>query len=434
MKRLSRWLTRTGLTCALLLGVARASAQEEVLADAEYVPDEEVTAPSSKLPDGLYPALSLGANLNLSDNSNVVGQVDGLSVLTGISIAGELHYLHGQHDFRNTLAITEAWSRTPTLPRFVKANDVLDFESLYKFFLWEQGGLYARANVLTTIFTTRRITAEDQDYAPEDDPMNPTETTDTFRQSAPFQPFTLSESLGGFIDPVQEPYLTVSVRAGFGGRHSLAKGARVITDDSGDSGAILYGELLDVHQAGLELFAGLDGRTLDDRIGYTAGVVALVPFINNDDSDRSALDLTRVAAQAGLTAAISDWASVSYQLRIVNDPQLIDKVQVQNNLLLTLAYTVVDKPEPPAEPDPMEAQLAAEKARADAAEERARAAEERAAAAEQAAGTAPTGEPANEPSTTPTAAPEPEPTAPEPTPAQPAPTDAAPAPTTPAVP
>lgn len=60
-----------------------AHAQELDAATTEYVPvdDAVVTAPA-KLPDGFYPALSLGANLNLASNSNVVGQVDGLSLLT----------------------------------------------------------------------------------------------------------------------------------------------------------------------------------------------------------------------------------------------------------------------------------------------------------------------------------------------------------------
>ncbi|MDD9969306.1 MAG: hypothetical protein OXR73_23890 [Myxococcales bacterium] len=293
------------------------------------------------------------------------------------------------HDFRNRISLTEAWSKTPTLKRFVKSNDVLDVESLYKLFLWPVGGLYARANLLTTVFATEQVTSEPVTYVPEGgDPVDDGQTVRRFELSDPLQPLTVSESLGAFLDPIQEPHLQLSLRAGFGGRHTLADGARLITSDE-DPDAIVFETLEDVHQAGLELFGGAGGRAVEDRLRYDVGLVALVPFINNDDRDRNALDLARIGFHADLNVAVFDWMSLSYQLRVVNDPQLVDDLQVQNNLLITLAYTVVKKPEPPPAPDPLAAELAAEKARADAAEARAVAAEARAVAAEQAAATQP---------------------------------------------
>ena len=55
-----------------------------------------------------------------------------------------------------------------------------------------------------------------------------------------------------------------------------------------------------MHQGGLELLVGIDGKELDGRILYALGPSALLPFINNDDEERSVGRLTRVELPAAL--------------------------------------------------------------------------------------------------------------------------------------
>jgi hypothetical protein len=402
---------RVAVGLLMVAAVARGTARAQDVTDTQYVPEGDVTkdAPTGR-EDGWHPSLSLGANFNLASNSNVVGQVDGFSLLIGASIIGQLQFISGKHDFRNVVALNETWAKTPVLDEFVKSNDVLDVESLYRFFAWDWGGPFARLSLQTPVFITEQVTAEDQTYVREGDPATDGIETRRFRLARPFQPITLTESIGAFAAPVSGPHLNVAVRAGFGGRHTFAEGVNLITSTD-DPTAVTFIELADVHQAGLELFAGLDGKASDERLSYNAGLAVLVPFINNDDTGRDALELTRIAFQAGLTTSVFSWMALSYQFRVINDPQLLDKVQVQNSLLLTFTYTF-EPPKPVEEkPDP----LAVAEQRASAAEERARLAEERANAAEERARAAEAAEPAPEP--------EPEP-APEPaqTPEEPAPT------------
>ena len=141
-----------------------------------------------------------------------------------------------------------------------------------------------------------------------------------------------------------------------------------------------YTVLDDVHQAGLELFAGLDGAGADGRLTYGVGVSALFPFINNDDTGRDTLDLTKVALQGGVGTSVFTWMTLNYELKIISDPQLIDEVQVQNSLLLTIAVTPIDTFAPP--PDEASEKLAEAEKRAEEAEARAAEAEQRASDAE----------------------------------------------------
>ena len=370
-----------------LTGVAlclSADVQAQSAAATEYVPGADtLKAPPPDREDGWHPALTLGANLNLASNSNFVGEVDGFSLLVGANIIGELRLIDGKHDWKNTISLNETWAKTPVIDEFLKSNDLLDVESLYRFFAWTWGGPYARLNLQTPLFSAQSVTAEPQTYVLEgQDPVANGVLTDRFDLANPFEPLTINESLGMFADPVTGPHLNVSLRAGFGGRHTFANGVRLITNDD-DPTAVTFVELLDVHQAGLELFAGLDGKAAEERFSYHAGLAVLFPFLNNDKTNRGAAELTRIAFEAGLTTNVFTWMALSYQLRVINDPQLINKVQTQNSLLLTFSYTFSDAPPAaPEKPDDADAIKAAEQ-RAAAAEERAKLAEERAKLAEE---------------------------------------------------
>ena len=209
------------------------AAQAQDAAATEYVPGSDtLKAPPPEREDGWHPALTLGANLNLASNANFVGQVDGFSLLVGANIIGELRLIDGKHDWKNTISLNETWAKTPVIDEFLKSNDLLDVESLYRFFAFAWGGPYARLNLQTPLFSAQSITAEPQTYVLEgQDPVANGVLTDRFELANPFEPLTINESVGMFADPVTGPHLNVSLRAGFGGRHTFANGVRLITSD-----------------------------------------------------------------------------------------------------------------------------------------------------------------------------------------------------------
>jgi hypothetical protein len=348
-----------------------------------------------KKPEGLGYGITLAANLNVASNRSVVGQIEGNTVLFGASALGNVSYLRGPHEWLNTAGLAETWSRTPAIDTFIKSNDVLSVESLYNYFLREWTGPFLRAAIQSSILRTQRITTTPTTYVNNE--TGAVSTASRFRLSDSFQPFTLNESVGWFFQPIRSDVLNAYGRVGLGGRHTWADGARAITDEDG-TGGVAFTVLQDVHQAGAELFAGIDGKAVEGRLLYNLGLSALFPLLNNDDRDRSIAELTKVSLQAAAGMKVTSWLAVNYQLKVVRDVQLVDAVQVQNALLLSLQYT---KSSPTPDKPKTEAELAKE--RIAILESALQSAEQRAAAAEARAGQL---------QDTPEPAPQPEPLAP----------------------
>lgn len=317
----------------------------------EYTGSERLEEPKEKK-DSLDATLSTAASVSLTSNKDVVGEIDGFSTLFSLGVTGGLTYINGAHLWQNTLTVNEAWARTPTLDQFVKNNDDLDYESLYNYFILKWFGPFARFNLQTSVFDTTVVTAEAKDYVITRNDG----TTDTLTGvtevplSSSLEPTTFNESIGLFAEPVRSDPLIWKIRIGAGARETLADGVLAVKDDD-STDAIELTELSDVYQGGLEAFTGVEGKLSDGRFTYRAGASALLPFLNNDSQDRTAIDLLRWGLHAGLEASVVEWLSVNYSLNVLKDPQLLDVAQVQNNVLLTFKYTLI-KPDKAPEPTP----------------------------------------------------------------------------------
>lgn len=345
-------------------GVANAQAQlvpkEDSLAGAK---DEDV--------QGWNKSLAGTATLNLVSNSSVVGQVDGTSLLFGLGLAGTADYVHHKSVFRSTLAISESVARTPVLDDFVKTNDVVQLEGIYNYFLTKKFGLYGRGAITTSLFaaTDRRAEPTTWIIKGEADPLK--SGAFSLRLADPGKPLTLNESVGAFLDPKRSEKLSLNLRFGVGGRETFADGTLVI-DDNKDTPEVELVGLSNVYQLGFEAFAGVSGKLEKGKVTYRTGLSALFPMVNNDADDRSVGKLTRIGFEGNLTVNVFDWMSLVYNLSVVRDPQLFpagqELIQVQNNLLLTFKYALVEKAKKPKEPSAAEKELAEVKARAEAAE------------------------------------------------------------------
>jgi hypothetical protein len=340
--------TLLAAVCAPLTASAQApapAAPASAPATTSYVTASKVARAADK-PEGLSYNVKLAANLNIASNRDVVGQVNGNSFLFGASVLSGLGYLSGPHEWMATGTLTETWSKTPAIDRFLKSNDLLDLQSVYNYFLTDFTGPFARVSAQTSLLPTNRITATQVGYDDEGttEDESATQRKTVFKLSDGFQPFTLTESLGWFLQPLHSERISAFGRVGVGGRHTWADGARAITSGTPTDANVKYTVLNDVHQAGAELFVGADGKEVDGKLVYTVGLSSLFPVINNDKGDpvtgesRSILKLTKVAltAQAGIN--VVSWMGVNYQLKVIRDVQLVDAVQVQNSLLLSFQY------------------------------------------------------------------------------------------------
>ena len=341
-------------------------------AQAQLVPkDETLVGAGEEDLQGWNPSLAGTATVNLVSNTNVVGQVDGFSTLFGLGIVGGADYVQARHLFRGSLSISESFARTPVVDDFVKTNDAVQLEGLYNYFLKKKMGLYGRLTIKTSAFAAEDIRGVSTTWVEKTDPVTPL-TIAGFRQrlADPLAPFTLSESAGVFAEPVGKEKFTLALRAGIGGRHTFANDVLLI-DDNGATPEVELVRLANVHQLGLELFAGATGKLKEGKLAYRAGLAMLVPVVNNDKFDRGAGALTRIGLESSVTFNVYEWMSLVYSLDVTRDPQLFPEgnelTQVQNNLLLTFKYAFVEKAKKKA-PTAAEQELADAKVRAEAAE------------------------------------------------------------------
>ncbi|HTR53403.1 MAG TPA: hypothetical protein VMJ10_22065, partial [Kofleriaceae bacterium] len=363
---------------ASLLAVSPARAQAPAAGSSLGAPTEIVSTTKPTEVDaktaiqGWNPFLTLTASMNVVDNSSVIGQVDGTAMTVAAGVSGGADYIHDRHNLIFTGLINEGYARTPVIDEFVKITDVAKVDGIYNYFVTPNFGGYGRLALATSLFNSRYVVAAPSTFVDVTGktPVTLATSTQTFHLADAFQPFTMTESAGGFFDPINRHELSLSFRIGIGGRSTFASGAYAIHPNAMDTTAIELLELSDVEQLGIEGFAGITGKLAEkDSFAYAAGVAVLLPFVNNDSYDRSATELTRVAATTNLTYAFSKWLSVVYNLSIIRDPELYpagkDQIQIQNALLLTLQLGLVTKKEGP-KPKTKE-QLALEAAQADAA-------------------------------------------------------------------
>jgi hypothetical protein len=202
-------------------------------AQAQLIPkDETLKGAGDADVQGWNPSLAGTATVNLVSNSNVVGQVEGFSTLFGIGIAGGADYTADRHLFRGTLSITESFARTPVVDDLVKTNDVVQLDGLYNYFLAKKLGMFGRLSAKASAFAAEDIRGVATTWVEKTDPPTPL-TSAGFRQrlADPLSPFTFSESAVLFAEPVDGENLTLSLRAGFGGRHWLAEDVLLIVYD-----------------------------------------------------------------------------------------------------------------------------------------------------------------------------------------------------------
>ncbi|PKN55085.1 MAG: hypothetical protein CVU56_23150 [Deltaproteobacteria bacterium HGW-Deltaproteobacteria-14] len=311
-------------------------------ADPGLLPTEgDVVKAADKKPEGWDPALTLSASVALSSNSNVVGQPDGASWTFGLNLLGRLDYLSGMHDWRNTLKIQEVVTRTPVLDAWVKTADQLFIESVYYLKLRDDLGPFASLKLETPLFRGYDLRQTPVTYIDKADGTTIATDVDRLRMTEALQPLALKESLGVFYRPIETKAIEVDIRAGFGAQEIFAEGGRVLADDSATP-EIEISRLTDFVQAGAVI--GVEGKgTLEGgRIVYSAHAEVMFPLINDDPTNRSVLDLTNFDLGAKISFKLFEWASLDYEIKAFRLPALVEEWQVQNNLLLSFSYSLIE--------------------------------------------------------------------------------------------
>lgn len=302
-------------------------------------PKEEIKATEKKTL-GWNKNANLGLNFSMTSSSDVVGQTDGDSQTVGINLKGGMTKLTERTEWRNSLTVSEATTRTPSMPRYVKSADEAKLESIYLYSLesYPKVGPYVKAEVSAPLFRGEDVRAKNTTYLIGTSATPYTGSSLQLTES--LKPLNTKESVGAFYKAVDNEDLKLEFRAGFGALQVQADGQLAVTGTD-SSGNVLVKELSNISQGGLELGASLKGK-VDEKTSYEAGVETLTPFINDKASgdDRDAVRLTNIDGFLKLTSNITSWASFGYDYKVKIQPQVVDRTQQTHMIVLNVNYNL----------------------------------------------------------------------------------------------
>jgi hypothetical protein len=293
--------------------------------------------------------VDVGASVNFSQTSNVVGATDGIATALGAQIKGAFDYLKGPHEWLSAIDIVDTFTYTTTLGELVKTTDELKLKSayLYHFQRLPWLGPYGEIKMNTAIFPSRDVRSELYTY--QDSGTDPPDVQRTgsasFRLTTSFSPLTLQETLGAFARPVEEETIKFEARLGFAGRQTFVSEDQWAVDKADDEQKIVNLKKLEsFYQAGPALGLFLDGALAEKKILYFARFEMMVPAVNStlEEDERGLGELINYSFEAGISVKLVSWAAFSYTFKALREPQLVDEWQIQNNALLTFSYSLVD--------------------------------------------------------------------------------------------
>lgn len=303
------------------------------------------TLASEKKELGWIPHAQFGANLSFTSNQDVVGQTNGSNQTYGLNFKGELNNVRELTEWRNSLEIQDATTKTAALPRWVKANDDFKYETtfLYSFPAVPEIGPYVNGSLETHLFQGEDVQPVDTTYVVHrtngstDAPF----TGQTFHLTDAFKPITTRESVGLFWKAIEQDAINLETRLGLGAMQVVADG-QLALDGKDASGNTNVKELKSFQQLGVEAGAVAKGK-INDHSGWEASGNVLTPLSWSHDpgDDRGSIRLTNIEMKARLTSAITKWISFSYDYKFLVQPQLVDQTQQTHMLVLNINYNLL---------------------------------------------------------------------------------------------
>lgn len=292
---------------------------------------------------GWKPTALISALYSYSSSENVIGQTDGVGLVYGLNFKGTYTHIAELSEWRNTLSYAGTTTKTAALPRFVKSSDELKLETIYLKSLPDKPsiGPYVRGEIATSAFRGEDVRSGPTTYVitNSDGSVRGTQTDGTLSLTDAFKPFAIKESGGFFWKPENDEKMTIELRTGLGAMHVFAKDQLAVQDNSTTS-TIEIVELKSFTQTGIEFGALFKGK-IDEKTFYELAAESLTPLIKESGEKRSSLRLTNYNATAKLSSQITSWISISYDFKLKMQPQLIEKSQVQQMLVININYNLL---------------------------------------------------------------------------------------------
>ena len=357
------------------LGASSVLAEEvDVTVDAKtQVTSEEIqktVTNAMQRETGWYPKLRIGGSAALNYNDGVADVTDGTAFTVGALLKAGIDGVYKNLEWQNTLDIEEQFSKTPTLDSFIKSADKLDFNTMLLFRIpkVEWLGPFIRFHLQSPIFWTDYVSDKDltiryyqndtkidgksddklvqQDFEPDVAAANKLgpgkkalKAQESTRMASAFEPLTLTESAGLFMNPYTTTPLTFTFKVGVAGQHLVTQGGYVPFDDNADDAFYDVKLLENQNSVGIEGEADLHG-VITEIVNWSLKAYLYYPFVMSADTELTGIDLIHTDLQAKISVKISSWASIDYSLTAKIQPFVKEGWQINNTLLFTVGYDI----------------------------------------------------------------------------------------------
>ncbi|MBN2526504.1 MAG: hypothetical protein JXR76_08920 [Deltaproteobacteria bacterium] len=309
---------------------------------------------------GWHPRLKFNGNFQLGQSKDVPGNTDGVTLQVGSLLHATADYLSPDqnHEWTNMLHWDLGYSRTPVVDEWIKSMDRLEFETayLYHFSAVRWMGPMYRLRMGTSLlpayevrsFATAVVKLDDNDVP--HGLRNYAEGTRIPLTDA-FAPLTLRQMLGLFARPVSKTAFRLDSNLGLGMWKTWTRGGYVL-DDIEDTDALELRRIDNPFQMGAEAEVKISGELKENLVSYAAGGMLMYPFYSDKDdtTDLSGAEKMNRELFVTLGVNVTEYLSINYTFKAMKYPLIIDKVQIQNSLLLSVGFDLIGNP-PPVPPD-----------------------------------------------------------------------------------
>lgn len=255
-----------------------------------------------------------------------------------------LHYSRGLHDWSTSLFITESFSMTPTIEnRWIKAKDLLQFESRYVYNFATWAGAYAHMRLQSSFFKGTDIHDKEKNYDLRNVDDQTIRTLKATEQALtdPFLPLYLQQNLGVFATLAESPSFTWETRAALAFRQTFADKQKVYVDEKDD--VIIIRDLQSFFQIGPAAGTSIGGKFFSEMLSYNAGIDAMWPAWQAPKKDRSFLKAVVLEGGGGIGLKLNNWASLNYEYSVKRIPDILEKFQQEHAIHLTINFDWVYK-------------------------------------------------------------------------------------------
>ncbi len=255
-----------------------------------------------------------------------------------------LRYKETLHEWRSNLGLSLGYTYAPPPSAWVKTADSLKLNSIYLYHMRPTLGPFAALQLKTSILPGEDIESGSNTYVITD-AVSGKEleriTSDKLKLTDAFAPLFLEEWLGIFWQPIDKPEIFFEFRLGGVGRESFANGQKVITCNGPCNVNILVQQLSNIYEAGPGSGLLLKSDFFSNKVNYRLDFDVIWAWLQSPEI-RPIGSLSRISFDLNSTLSFEllSWLSLNWNLRLIQNPAIIEKVQFLSNLTLAANFGI----------------------------------------------------------------------------------------------